>query len=173
MLKTIAGCNYIEHSFALGWNSFHSVKKIMKCNRWKLSMNHLYTCLLCCQAKVYTTLHYENTSIPNRKVSICVERTYTFMSRKQIICGTEYSPYKFQNICLTTYVHSNDNTFNGQHEINVSKKICPRPVYGNGNFYFGFCIVGWGTILQAERSRVRFSMRLLDFSNGLIIPAAL
>jgi hypothetical protein len=34
-------------------------------------------------------------------------------------------------------------------------------------------VFGWGTILQAERSRVRFPMRSLDFSIYLILPAAL
>jgi hypothetical protein len=33
-------------------------------------------------------------------------------------------------------------------------------------------VVGWGTILQAGRSRVQFPMRLLDFSIHLILPAA-
>jgi hypothetical protein len=34
-------------------------------------------------------------------------------------------------------------------------------------------IVGWGTMLQAGRSRVRFLMRSLDFSIDLILPSAL
>jgi hypothetical protein len=34
-------------------------------------------------------------------------------------------------------------------------------------------VVGWGTMLQAGISRVRFPMRLLDFSVDLILPAAL
>jgi hypothetical protein len=34
-------------------------------------------------------------------------------------------------------------------------------------------VVGWGTMLQAERSHVRFPMRLLGFSIGLILSAAL
>jgi hypothetical protein len=34
-------------------------------------------------------------------------------------------------------------------------------------------LVGWGTMLQAGRSRVRFPMRLLDFTVDLILPAAL
>jgi hypothetical protein len=34
-------------------------------------------------------------------------------------------------------------------------------------------VFGWGTMLQAERSRVRFPMTLLDFSIYLILPAAL
>jgi hypothetical protein len=34
-------------------------------------------------------------------------------------------------------------------------------------------VVGWGTVLQAGRSRVRFPMRPLDFSIALILPAAL
>jgi hypothetical protein len=34
-------------------------------------------------------------------------------------------------------------------------------------------VIGWGTMLQAERSRVRFPMRSLDFSVDLIVPAAL
>jgi hypothetical protein len=33
--------------------------------------------------------------------------------------------------------------------------------------------VRWGTMLQARRSRVRFPMRLLDFSVDLILPATL
>jgi hypothetical protein len=36
-----------------------------------------------------------------------------------------------------------------------------------------FTVVGLGTILQAGRWRVRFSMRLLDFSIDLNLPAAL
>jgi hypothetical protein len=34
-------------------------------------------------------------------------------------------------------------------------------------------VVGWGTMQQAGRSRVRFPMRPLDFSIELILPAAL
>jgi hypothetical protein len=34
-------------------------------------------------------------------------------------------------------------------------------------------VVGWGTMLQAGRSRVRFAMKSLDFSVDLILPAAL
>jgi hypothetical protein len=34
-------------------------------------------------------------------------------------------------------------------------------------------VVGWGIMLQAGRSRVRTPMRSLDFSIGLILPAAL
>jgi hypothetical protein len=34
-------------------------------------------------------------------------------------------------------------------------------------------VVGWGTMLQAGRSRVRFPMRSLDFSIDLILPAAI
>jgi hypothetical protein len=33
--------------------------------------------------------------------------------------------------------------------------------------------VGWGTMLQAGRPRVRFPMRSLDFSSDIILPAAL
>jgi hypothetical protein len=33
-------------------------------------------------------------------------------------------------------------------------------------------VVGWGTMLQAGRSRVRFLMRSLEFSIDLILPAA-
>jgi hypothetical protein len=32
-------------------------------------------------------------------------------------------------------------------------------------------VVGWGTVLQAARLRVRFSMRSLDFSMYIILPA--
>jgi hypothetical protein len=44
------------------------------------------------------------------------------------------------------------------------------------NMYFiGACssVVGWGTTLQAGRSRVRFLVKSLDFSINLILPAAL
>jgi hypothetical protein len=34
-------------------------------------------------------------------------------------------------------------------------------------------VVGWGTMLQGERSRVRFPTKSLDFSVDLILPAAL
>jgi hypothetical protein len=34
-------------------------------------------------------------------------------------------------------------------------------------------VVGWGTVLQAGRSRFRFPMRSLDFSIDLILPATL
>jgi hypothetical protein len=34
-------------------------------------------------------------------------------------------------------------------------------------------VVGWGTMLQAGRSRIRFRMKSLDFSIDLILQAAL
>jgi hypothetical protein len=34
-------------------------------------------------------------------------------------------------------------------------------------------VVGWGSMLQTGRSRVRLPMRSLDFSIDLILPAAL
>jgi hypothetical protein len=37
----------------------------------------------------------------------------------------------------------------------------------------GECTVGWGTMLQVERSRVRFPMKSLDFAIDLILPAPL
>jgi hypothetical protein len=42
-------------------------------------------------------------------------------------------------------------------------------------FIAGACgsVVGWGTMLQTGRSRVRIPMRSLDFSIDLILPAAL
>jgi hypothetical protein len=36
-----------------------------------------------------------------------------------------------------------------------------------------YSVVGWGTMLQARRSRVRFPMMSLDFSIDLLLPAAL
>jgi hypothetical protein len=33
-------------------------------------------------------------------------------------------------------------------------------------------VIGWGTMLQAERSQVRFPMRSLDCAIDLILPAA-
>jgi hypothetical protein len=46
--------------------------------------------------------------------------------------------------------------------------ICCSLVYNNGTLYVtigtGGSVVGWGTMLQAGGSRVRFPMRLLDFS---------
>jgi hypothetical protein len=47
--------------------------------------------------------------------------------------------------------------FNGLHSV--------RGVRGS--------VVGGGTMLQAGKSRVRITMRLLDFSIGLILPAVL
>jgi hypothetical protein len=38
---------------------------------------------------------------------------------------------------------------------------------------FVYCHIGWGTMLQAGRSRVRFPMRSLVFSIDPILPAAL
>jgi hypothetical protein len=49
-------------------------------------------------------------------------------------------------------------------------------VFRHGHsFNMGVCgsIVGWGTMLQAGRSHVPLTMRSLDFSIGLILPAAL
>jgi hypothetical protein len=34
-------------------------------------------------------------------------------------------------------------------------------------------VVGWGTMLHARRSQVRFPMRSLDFSTDLILPVTL
>jgi hypothetical protein len=52
---------------------------------------------------------------------------------------------------------------------------CIRPLYGavsNSDGARG-SVAGWGIMLQAGRSRVRFPMRSWDFSINLILPAAL
>jgi hypothetical protein len=41
------------------------------------------------------------------------------------------------------------------------------------SYLYDSSVVGRGTMLQARRSRIRFPMRLLDFSIYLILPAAL
>jgi hypothetical protein len=45
----------------------------------------------------------------------------------------------------------------------------------DGQLYLGArgSVVGSGTVLQAERSRVHFLMRSLDFSIDLVLPVAL
>jgi hypothetical protein len=40
-------------------------------------------------------------------------------------------------------------------------------------YIFIYTIIGWGTVLQAGRSRVRFPMMSLHFSIDLILPTAL
>jgi hypothetical protein len=40
-------------------------------------------------------------------------------------------------------------------------------------FWQGGSVVGWGTMLQAGKSRVRFTIMSLNFSNYLIFPASL
>jgi hypothetical protein len=42
-----------------------------------------------------------------------------------------------------------------------------------GNMEARGSVVGWGTILQARRSRVQFPMKSLNFLIYLILPAAL
>jgi hypothetical protein len=63
--------------------------------------------------------------------------------------------------------HKKPDTFNPDH-----CKCCWRLHF---KCFMGACcsVVGWGTMLQAEKSRVRFPMRSLDFSIYLILPAAL
>jgi hypothetical protein len=45
-------------------------------------------------------------------------------------------------------------------------------LYGTNKARYG-TTVGWGTTLQARRSRVQLPMRSLNFSIDLILPAAL
>jgi hypothetical protein len=53
-------------------------------------------------------------------------------------------------------------------------KVAPLRVIPVSPFWFPSSVVGWGTMLQAERSRVQVPMRSLDcFSDGLILPATL
>jgi hypothetical protein len=40
-------------------------------------------------------------------------------------------------------------------------------------YLISLSVVGWGTMLQAGRPRVRFPMSSLDFTVDLILPAAL
>jgi hypothetical protein len=37
-------------------------------------------------------------------------------------------------------VHRDDITFKGKYGINALRKVCLHTVYGNGSFYFGFCM---------------------------------
>jgi hypothetical protein len=57
----------------------------------------------------------------------------------------------------------------------VKWTINKQELLGRINRFFGSrgSVVGWGTTLQAGRSRFRFPMRSLDFSVDLILPAAL
>jgi hypothetical protein len=58
---------------------------------------------------------------------------------------------------------------------NYSLICCCIHVYGCQTWFTGARggVVGSGTMLQAERSRVRFRMRSLDFSIDLIHPQPL
>jgi hypothetical protein len=54
-----------------------------------------------------------------------------------------------------------------------STSVRPRP-FPSKFFWINFGrVVGWGTVLQTGRSRVRFPMRSSDFSIDLILPAGL
>jgi hypothetical protein len=62
-----------------------------------------------------------------------------------------------------------------RHETNICRCRTELQVHIN-ILTWGFqrgSVVGWGTVLQAGRSRVPFPIRSLDFSIDLILPAAL
>jgi hypothetical protein len=63
----------------------------------------------------------------------------------------------------------------GWNELNWKiKGLSPEVTLSfNSGCYFIYSIVGWGTMLQAGRSWVRFQKRSLGFSIDLILPAAL
>jgi hypothetical protein len=57
----------------------------------------------------------------------------------------------------------------------ISSVLLLHVYFSYGLFVIGarVSVVGWGTMLQVGRSRVRFPMKLLDFSVYLIFPAEL
>jgi hypothetical protein len=57
-------------------------------------------------------------------------------------------------------------TFNGLHGVTSQKIEIVNSLGARGS------LVGWGTMLQAGRSQVRFPMGSLDFSIDVILPAA-
>jgi hypothetical protein len=69
---------------------------------------------------------------------------------KSFLWSTNENNYEYENNKLVHIIWRK----------NILNKICGS-------------VVGWGTVLQAGRSWVRFSMRSLDFSIDLILPAAL
>jgi hypothetical protein len=90
--------------------------------------------------------------------------TLTTQSNNTVQYSTRQSVTMFTKTCHWKAVRIN---FNSQLH-NLSLLFLIRIYSGTRG-----SVVGWGTMLQAGRSRVRFQVRSLDFLIDLILPAAL
>jgi hypothetical protein len=91
----------------------------------------------------------------------------------ETLVGSALRSTDFDSTC--GYRTSVQRALSSLHNLNRSK--ISRPNTGTRNeIYFHRArgsVVGWGTMLQAGRSRVRFPVKSLDFSIDPILPAAL
>jgi hypothetical protein len=85
-------------------------------------------------------------------------------------CTIETGDVSFKNKLASKYYRQIFRTFRNQSKTECySRSVdCSSPDLERFSI-----VIGWGTMLQAGRSRYQIPMRSLDFSIDLILPAAL
>jgi hypothetical protein len=91
--------------------------------------------------------------------------------QQSILCFTVENTWKDQPVGGKVLLKVNTGLLHKRSEANSKRfhENCSLSVYKGAHC----SIVGWGTMLQARRSRVRIPIRSLNFSIDLILPAAL
>jgi hypothetical protein len=161
-------------------------------NQWQILSHHLLTHIQTQTnfIKQYLLIRSVTTKLPcllmNWKVHYLVHKSQLLIPvQRQINLVRIHPPYFFK-IRFNTIISSTPRSSKRCLLIQIHMHLWYLPcvlylqsisssLILSSNLMYGArsSVVGWGAMLQAGRSRVRFSMRSLDFSIYLILPPSL